>query len=381
MNCRLAFFAFIFSLLPFSSAQAASSFALELTPVKIFADKQDRIHLSYQENCGAEFAGFILRTSDQKELQIGVVLRRNHGRCADLMGMQEVIVPHLQASQFAGVTSINPQFEPIFIKSSPVQSINHVRNDKQMTLQALYTSQCGTALGLYFQPQASGYRFGIIEGRHSKFSMCNRSSKVVGYPHLNFSNAPYKLLSNFEDDDAPANYYLRRTSTRLMLDPASGTYRIQYARACNEAPVGLVRQPFGKQQSVSILVAHYPDVRCVEGQLKKFWSHWDENLPKEIGETMAKSFQAPRTERLSLLRPLSYNLDTKNSLEVDAYASCQKDVGIVSRSQKAGYAISLLQIQDSRPCNSPLKQVTYTYSWSFDRSIKREVKPLQLVGL
>lgn len=381
MNFGMAFFAFIIGLLSFSNANASSPHALELSPVKIYVDRQDRIHVSYQESCGAEFGGFMLRSSDQKELQIGVILRRNHGRCADLMGMTDLIVPQLKGSQFAAVTTLNTHIEPMFIKASPIQTINHVRNNKQITIQAVYTSQCGTALGLYFQPQASGYRFGIIEGRHSKFTACNRSSKLVSYPHLNFSNMPYQMLSSFDDDDVTPSYELRRATTRLMLDAETDSYRIQYVRACNEAPIGLIRQPFGKLQSVAILVARYPDVRCAEGQLKKFWSQWPETLPKSIAENFAKTFKAPQGERLSLLRPISYNVESKSALEVSSYVSCQKDIGMVSRSDRAGYAVGLLQIQDSRPCNSSMKQVTYSYSWNFDQSVKREVKPLQLVGL
>lgn len=359
---------------PYLQAETSSS-ALEINAVKIHVDKNDRIFVSYQKQCGAQFAGFILRSSAEKELFVAALTHRPNGRCMDLSPLEELLVPHLRASSFAGVTSLNPSTEPQFLKLSPIQNFNQVRDDEEFRLEAAYTSQCGTLLGLNLYPTANGFEISTLEGRSGKFDGCNRSTKLARYAHLDFSGAPLRAHTQFQDSEFQSpRYTLRRAQTRILEDGAAR--KLFFFRRCSEAPVGLIRQPTEKGLTISVLLAHYPDMKCPEGAAERIWTPW----PEPIYDEAAIAFPGTRAaEQLVIKRPVSYNF-TQDTLTVASHGSCQKDVGIVSRSHAKGYAVGILQIQTSAPCNSSMKEVNFTLEWNFAHGVKRDIKPLQLVG-
>ncbi len=126
-----------------------------------------------------------------------------------------------------------------------------------------------------------------------------------------------------------------------------------------------------------MLLARYRDVQCPIGAPKLFWTAWNENL-QDIDPI---AYEGERhSEQLLIKRPSSYNLE-HDTLNIVTTTACQNDIGIVSRRTRDGYAVGILHNPSSTPCNSSLKEVTYSYNWSFDESVKRDVKPLQLVGI
>ncbi|MBC7658631.1 MAG: hypothetical protein H7249_02895 [Chitinophagaceae bacterium] len=370
-----AIFAFFVALLIGSfSAQAASS-VIELNAVKVHVDRENRIHVSYQRECGATFAGFILRTSPSKELFIGIASHRPNARCLELTGLEELVVPRLLASDFAGVTSLNSINEPRYLKLSPIQNFNQVHDTEQFRFEAAYTSQCGTALGMNLFPTAKGYELSILEGRTSKFDGCNRTTKVVKYPHINLSGAPLLALTNFTEDSEPSRYTLHRGRTRIFAE--GDHFKAMYLRRCDEAPVGLVRAETPNGLQISILLARYTQMLCPAGAPTRIWTPW----PEDLHDRDPIAFEGEsQTEQLLIKRPISYDI-VRDTLSIVTYGSCQIDVGIVSHTTREGSAVGILQIQTSQPCNLPLKEVTYSYNWSFDGSKKRDIKPLQLVGI
>lgn len=367
--------AFFVQLFAASNQGLAAASSTQLNPVRVFADREDRIHVTYQKDCGTSFAGFILRTSESKELYIGVATERPNARCMELSGMEEMIVPKLKASDFAGIVSLNPTTEPSFLKLSPMQNFNQIKDGSENRFEAVYTSQCGTALGLNLFPKSNGYELSVVEGRYSKFENCNRSTKIVRYPHIDLSNAPLRALTNFAEDSSPGRYTLHRGATRLF---ATGdSHKAYFLRRCNEAPVGLVRSETSKGLEISMLLARYSEMKCPEGAPRMIWTPW----PEELREKNPIAFAGERkAQQLLIKRPNSYEL-TRDTLSIVTNKSCQNDIGIVSRTTSQGYAVGILHIQTSTPCNSGLKEVTYTYNWSFDESVKRDIKPLQLVGI
>lgn len=353
----------------------SASSSLALNPVRVFADRESRIHVTYQKECGASFAGFMLRTNEKKVLYVGVTTERANTRCMDLPGLEELVIPRLVASDFAAVFSLTPSNEPNFLKLSPIQNFNQVQDEDGYRFEASYTSQCGTALGMNIFPKANGYEVAIVEGRYGKFENCNRSTKIVKYSHINFSHAPLRALTNFAEDTAPPRYTLHRGQTRLFAMGES--HKAYYLRRCDEAPIGLVRAQTSKGLQISMLLARYNDIQCPEGAPKLIWTPWAEKLQDK--DPIAFEGEK-RSQQLLIKRPSSYDL-THDTLSIVTTASCQNDIGIVSRSTRDGYAVGILHIQSSSPCNSSLKEVTYSYNWSFDESVKRDVKPLQLVGI
>lgn len=360
-------------LAPTQGFSAASSLALN--PVRVFADRESRIHVTYQKECGASFAGFMLRTNEKKVLYVGVTSERANARCLDLPGLEELVIPKLLASDFAAVFSLTPSNEPNFLKLSPIQNFNQVKDSEEYRFEASYTSQCGTALGLNIFPKANGYEVAIIEGRYGKFENCNRSTKIARYPHINLSHAPLRALTNFAEETVPSRYSLHRGQTRLF--PMGDSHKVYFLRRCDEAPIGLVRGQTAQGLQISMLLARYRDVKCPAGTAKMIWTPWAE----KIQDKDPIPFEGEkRSQQLLIKRPNSYDL-TQDTLNIVTTASCQNDIGIVSRSTREGYAVGILHIQSSTPCNSSLKEVTYSYNWTFDESVKRDVKPLQLVGI
>ncbi len=361
-------------LAPLAWASAPST-VLEINPVKIYVDKTDRIHASFQKECGAQFAGFVLRTNGEKELFIGALSHRPAKRCLELTPMEELILPELKGSQFALISSLNPSVEPTVLKISPVQNFNQVLDGDDTRFELSFTSQCGNLVGLHIFPGAEGLELGILEGRPGKFENCNRSTKLTSFQNLNWNRAPLKIVPQFREEDVPPlPYTLRRAQTRLF--DLGGSHKLYFFRRCNEAPVGLIRQNTKDGLEISVLLANYQSMRCPSGSPEKLWTPW----PEKILDKNPRAFAGTKVrESLVLKRPISYNF-TSDTLVIGTYSSCQKDLGIVSREAKDGYAVGILQAQTSQPCNSSMKDVNLSFDWNFAYGVKRDIKPLQLVG-
>ncbi len=348
---------------------------LELNPVKIYIDKTDRIHVSFQKECGASFAGFVLRSHGENELLIGAMSHRPAKRCLELTAMEELVIPHLKGSRFSNISSLNPSVEPQVLKISPVQNFNQVDDEGTYRFEASFTSQCGNLVGLHLYPGAEGLELGIVEGRPGKFENCNRSTKLASFQALDFGRANLKVNPKFrEEDEPPLPFTLRRAQTRLF--SVGSSHKLYFFRRCNEAPVGLVRQTSKDGTEISVLLAYYAATKCPEKSADRLWTPW----PEAILDKNPREFSGAKTrESLVIKRPISYNF-SENSLSIGTYSSCQKDLGIVSRTTKNGYAVGILQLQTSQPCNSSMKELNLSFDWNFAYGVKRDIKPLQLVG-
>jgi hypothetical protein len=390
----LAYFVIFFSMLQtrFASLDAAP-FALELQPVRIQADWEGLVKVAYLEPCGAEFAGFAYRLEEDNELKVAVVLRRYHARCMGLLGMQEVTLPLINANNYAAITSMDPNLEPLILKAAPIQNLHFTRKTEQdpsvATAQAVYTSQCGEARGLLVLPEATGLRFGILEGGKTRPATCNRNTKVLELAGLDTSALEnFQLLQDPAAEKSP-DYILRRVPVQLMtmdpVEPLTKRFQVYYLRRCNEAPIGLVQQNTKKSLQVSMLVAHYPDMPCPEAGPKKIWTAFKPGLTVPA-QKVAQGLKHSPQEDLALVRPTSFrwnetgSLAGRSQLEIFTLSTCNRDLGLVSHSNDAGLAVGILQLQSSEPCNSPLKKVSYAYDLELRPQASRNVKPLQLVG-
>ncbi len=386
MLSRLAFFTIFFGILGLSPfALHAAPYALELEPVKIQAELDGTVKVSYFEPCGAEFAGFLLRAAEGGELKVAVVLRRFHARCMGLLGMQETVLPMIKAQNYAAITSIDPNQEPLIIKAAPIQNLHFTQN----LSQAIYTSLCGYAIGLYVLPEATGMRFGILEASSSRPEPCNRATKVFALAGLDSSNlGSFNLLQSSEEDRLP-QFTLHRVPVQLLsmdaVEPLSSRYQVYYLRRCNEAPIGLVQQNQKNTLRVSMLVARYEQRPCSETGPKKIWTAFEAGLTVPQKQ-IARGISPDPQEDLTMVRPTSFRWNEPSlangraNLEVFAFSSCDRDLGLVSRSNDAGLAVGILQIQSAEPCNSPMKKVSFAYDLELRPEASREVKPLQLAG-
>jgi len=390
MLSRLAFFSIFFGMLELSPKTLfAAPYALELEPVKIQAEFDGTVKVSYFEPCGAEFAGFLFRAAEGGELKVAVVLRRYHARCMGLLGMQETILPLIKAQNYAAITSIDPNQEPLIIKAAPIQNLHFTQNLSQATGQAIYTSLCGYAIGLYVQPEATGMRFGILEASTTRPEPCNRATKIFTLAGLDSSNlSSFNLLQSSEEDRLP-QFTLHRVPVQLLssdaVEPQTSRYQVYYLRRCNEAPIGLVQQNQKNTLRVSMLVARYQQRPCSEEGPKKIWTAFEPGLTVPHKQIAQGIYPDPQ-EDLALVRPTSFRWNEPSlangraKLEVFAFSSCDRDLGLVSRSNDAGLAVGILQMQSAEPCNSPLKKVSFAYDLELRPEASREVKPLQLVG-
>ncbi len=390
MLLRLAKFIIVFAALLNSLTELqASTYSYELEPVKVQADFDGTVKVSYFEPCGTEFAGFLYRAVIGTELKVAVVLRRYHARCTGLMGMQEMTLPLVKADNYAAITSLDPNLEPLQVKSAPIQNLHFTQNLNQSVSHAVYTSQCGDAIGLLVLPEATGMRFGVMEGTTSKPASCNRATKVFSIAGLESSSMnSFRLLQSAQEDRLPG-YSLRRVPVQLLTidsgEPQTTRYQVYYLRRCNEAPIGLVQQNQQGKLQVSMLVAHYETMSCSEDGPKKIWTAFEPGLTipqKQI----AQGLREPPTEELALVRPTSFRWNevdadkSRGNLEIFTMSSCNRDLGLVSRSNDAGWAVGILQLQSAEPCNSPMKKVSYAYDLELRPQASRDVKPLQLVG-
>ncbi|HYX39293.1 MAG TPA: hypothetical protein VE954_39835 [Oligoflexus sp.] len=390
----LACFLIFFSMLQtHSAALEAAPYALEVQPVRVQADFDGVVKVAYLEPCGAQFAGFVYRVEEGNELKVAVVLRRYHARCMGLLGMQETTLPLIQARNYAAITSMDPNQEPLIVKAAPIQNLHFTRTSVQdlgsASGHAVYTSQCGEARGLLVLPEATGTRFAVLESSTTRPSACNRSTAVYTLDGLDTTHlANFHLMQSPAEEKNP-DYSLRRVPVQLLatdaVEPLTKRYQVYYLRRCNEAPIGLVQQNHKNKLQVSMLVAHYPDMACSDDVPKKIWTAFEPGLTVPVQQLAQGLRQGPR-EDLTLVRPTSFRWnETKTAngranLEIFTMSTCGRDLGLVSRSNAAGLAVGILQLQSAEPCNSPLKKVSYAYDLELRPQASRDVKPLQLVG-
>jgi len=390
----LAFFVIFFSMLQSRSTPLeAAPFALELQPVRIQANFDGIVKVAYLEPCGSEFAGFVYRVDEGDELKVAVVLRRYHARCMGLLGMQEAVLPLINAQNYAAVTSMDPNLEPLIVKAAPIQNLHFTRNKEQgLTAangHAVYTSQCGNARGLLVLPEATGTRFGVLESSSPKSTACNRTTEVYSLAGLDTTQlGNFHLMQSPAEEKSP-DYTLRRVPVQLLTtdaaEPLTKRYQVYYLRRCNEAPIGLVQHNRGNKLQVSMLVAHYAEMSCSNDVPKKIWTAFEPGLTVPAKQ-LAYGLRQGSQEDLTLVRPTSFRwTDTKPArgrahLEIFTMSTCNRDLGLVSHSNTAGLAVGILQLQSAEPCNSPLKKVSYAYDLELRPQASRDVKPLQLVG-
>ncbi|MFY7927543.1 MAG: hypothetical protein ACOVS5_01620 [Oligoflexus sp.] len=365
--------------------QATTAYALELQPVRIQFSSDDAVQISYLEPCGTEFAGLLYRGQKDGVLEVAVVTRRFHARCLSITGMQEMTIPFVRASRYSAVVSMQPSVEPLLLKHAATQSLHLVRRLERDTLHAVYTSQCGSPVGLFVQAQASGYRFGVLESSTLRPSTCNRTTQVFSISRLDATGLEQLTPLASQNEASEPLYELRRVPVHTFTVATRGDRRqlqAYYLRRCNEAPIGLVRQEQDVRLRLSMLVAVYPEMSCPQGSPKKIWTAWNEGLELDAHRVVER-VQPAADEKVSLVRPTAYNLGqslNQTRVEVKALSSCQRDLGLVTRTSSSGLAIGILQLQDAQPCNSPLNKVTYAYEWNTPPNARRDVKPLELVG-
>ena len=365
-----------------ATAFAASNSALELQPVRLHFDAEGHVSAAFVQGCDRRFAGFVYRATPAGELEVGVLIRRAHARCLGLTGMSQQLLPLVRAQDFAAISSLNPSLEARTVTLTPMQNIHRTRSHLRETLHAVYTSLCGTPIGLVIQPQASQLDVGLLESRRLHREPCQRTTAVYSVAGLRLEQLGQTGLIASEKDPLPS-YSLRRTPVQLQaLVTATGTqaFKLRYRRACNEAPIGLVQRDEAGHRSVSMLVAHYDTMKCPSHAPQTFWSPWHELLHAPAHLAIF-TVRADQEEKLRIVRPLAYKIlarEGASRLEIKTISSCQRDLGLVSRSAAAGLALGILQTSATPSCNSPLKRVTYQFE--VDLRPQAQIKPLQLVG-
>lgn len=390
MPSRSFAFSLIFMLLnSYWTDLSAATFAVELEPVKLQANALGVVTASYLEPCGTEFAGLLYQEHIGGELQVAVVLRRYHARCMGLKGMQEIRLPMVNAAHFAGISSIDTNSEPLLSKALGIQNLHFTQNLNQVQTHAVYTSQCGQALGLFIQPEATGLRFNILESTQTKPEDCNRTTQTLTITGLDPAELDtYTLRQAPSNTDQNLDYALRRVPLQLLeldaIEPGTKRFQVYYLRRCNEAPIGLIQKNQGKKLQLAMLVAHYESRPCQEGIPKKIWTAYEQALTLDASQRIQLT-PAALHEELALVRPTSFRWsqveDQKQHLEVFTFSSCNRDLGIVARPSSSGLALGILQLRSPEPCNSPLKKVSYAYDLELKEADSQDVKPLQLLGL
>ena len=164
------------------------------------------------------------------------------------------------------VSSIDPKLEPFRMRSVSIQNLHLLGKSKKITTSAVYTSQCGEALGLLVFADSKGPQLNILESAAQKASSCNRSSKIYSIAGLSIDRLSQFQLGRKTDELLNPVYQLRRIPVEILkATPAaegSTFYQISYLRGCNQAPIGLIQAQKQDHLQVSMLVAHYEGTRC-----------------------------------------------------------------------------------------------------------------------
>ncbi len=387
MQHSLRSLVFAFShLLPYPKLVASPQYSWETQPLKVMPTQEDTLEVSYQTTCGSIFGGIVLRQSPDGSLRVGILTQRAHVRCSQLLGMQTVKIPYLRKSQFTSVSSLVPTEEPSQLKISPLQN-TFIKKAAPNIVQTTFTSNCGKQVGLFLRPEANGLRLGMVEGIRDEKLRCTRTTETMTFRGLDIPKESPLLLDQIEDESKIAPYTLKRIPVQIGHPIALShekKYPVHFTRACNEAPIGLVRQELPKNTiSLSMLVASYPQSFCAETVQKNIWSQWEEGFFAAASVTVISSSALRKDTNLRLARPLSYQWQQSKglpSLQLTSYDFCSRNIGIVSRYFPQGLAVGILQEATAKPCNSSLEKVSYAYEWNNSGGFQQDVKPLQLLG-
>jgi hypothetical protein len=386
-----------FILSPFTGTAFAAP-RLQIQEVDLVGYKGSALRVQVDLSCGSELYGLVVRATKGNRLEIAAAVMADSVVCTSLPDPKEIVADFISTAGYTAVAAMavdgnNPRLT--VARTSDVKLLPASAKGSAQEIEAIYLSRCGTPVGtLIRRANNNRLEIGVAEtvNTHGFSAECRPKQARKRVAALN----PQGRYDVSPLPEKPANltraFFLRYAAIKpgsLKRGTATGV-ELTYARACNDAPVGLVIDDKGvgadgkRRVEVGMIVARYYNFPCPAGK-KTVWDSFGDDDVRLTGKNLMIGFRAATDgETLSVKTPtmLSMVSGAKPGLTVSYMKPCASAAGVVyTRDMDDKLTIGVLMTTKSGlSCKAKQSEVSLYQSFLAERVRTTGVMPLRLKG-
>lgn len=376
------------------SGTALARSDLTLYPVEIVAKKANTWKVAVDVPCGGHFFGFIVQKKGKRQVELGAAIKRERVMCASWPSREIHDVDFLPKGYSVQSKVVRDLFTDLTLGT-----IREIRTQKsarkgERKLYAVYEDKCRSRYGSLVRKFGGRLEFATVHRKGVDVSEegCMVSEKIAKIPGVRAydHDALLPVAKRTKDLDREFRLHLAPVMESSIQSGKLAGVSLKYARACNEAPVGIVLQhdDKGKKLKVGVLLAEYYNMICDEEQ-GGFTTLSNEDL--QIPSNWQLTGMQPPSDGspgLALRMPTEWEtqqMDPKNDngsgFVIKYYEGCGQLVGSVySHDAKGNLVVGILQQQKVGQCQKGTRQAAIEQPLRFG-STAPNVLPLRIKGL
>ncbi len=357
------------------TAQAATPAPrLQLQAVELVGYVGDALKVAVELPCGSEFYGLVLVTPEPTKgakkklipgkgrLEIAAAVLQDAIVCTTITEPKTIVADFVATRSFDviapfAVDGLNPRI--VVSRLTDLKVRTGRSGITATTVEAIYQTKCGSALGALVRPGGGGrLEIGIVEkpsrpgsGRGDDCAPKTQRSMLTA-----LSVEKHEVSALPEKPGSLGRAFTLRYATVKKGSVKRGVDRgvsMTYKRACNEAPVGIVMKDLGKgkdgkrQVELGVLVAHYYNLPCknLEGKgAEDRIADQDLRLGKSVGLKMkATGRKLAKGEALLLKTPTALTMGGEGGIQVGYVRPCgQVDGAIYARDARGKLSVGVV---------------------------------------
>lgn len=394
-------------LTPFTTVTAEPAQAaprLQIQEVELVGYQGSALRVQIELNCGSEIYGLVVRATRGNRLEIAAAVLSDAVVCTSIPERKEFLADFLSTAGYSAVAAmpIDGQNTRLTVaRTSDVKLLPAAVNGNAQEVEAIYLSRCGSTVGTLIR-RASKTRLevGIAEkvNTHGFSDECSPRQARKRIAALN----PAGRYEVGPLADKPADlsraFFLRYAAVKpgsLIQSVATGI-ELTYARACNDAPVGLVVDDKGvgadgkRRVEVGMIVASYYNFTCPAGR-KTVWDTFGDDDLRLTGKDVQVSVRAIAENAVATSTTLSIKTPTaltvgasvkQPGLTVGYLRPCAEPAGLLyTRDADEKLAVGVLTVRsEGASCKAGGLEVSLYQPFIAERVRTAGVMPLRLKG-
>lgn len=336
--------------------------------------------------CGTEYLGLVMRADKsqikQNTIEMAVLVRQMSLSCVGLPKPHRKVLASL------------PQVRKVVPLDIPMGRIRYglaraldLTNRGRGTFGAriVHEDPCGRLMGSVIDSvgQAS-LRLGVLYGFGlSQKTKCSYRQQTLEVPFLSTQD---KLLRPIvvKQQDIEQAYYLRVIASRRISQSDRGI-GLNYWKACNESPVGLLLRRDEPRQAmrVGMVVARLFNRKC---KTSGKWEHYELSGLKVARNLLPlrRGLRVAAGRRYTVTAPKYYELSKSaglKTLRVSYTSACRSPVGVLYGKDYAGnLSVGVLQLESLNACEAAGKSYAVTQPVFPVAAQSSKIYPLRLHG-
>lgn len=361
---------------------AALAMMLQAQAIETIAVEGNGVRLGFKPACGAKFYGLLSQRDHDGNLQLAALVERDQIFCAKIPEKSEITVDFIDIKHTKKLTAMALD-RPLRIRLASVSGIKRQSTTSGgTTLSLVYESTCRPIAGVILRRNTSHQiEVGIAE--QATNNKCPSRSAITEVKSLTISSGSRLLaLRTAQQASIYRQHQLRIAPVNIeSIRKVSSNrgFSTLYRRRCNEAPVGLIVGGTANAPQIGVLVAHYPNFRCLPNQPEWTWLRFTSS-DLTIGDN-AKTFAPSKaSSTLSVGLAARYS-QTAKGLNIAYIKGCSRPLGVVYSPLESGkLAIGILTASNSSSCKEAPSEVSLTHTFVSPSSLTKDLIPLKLKG-